>query len=191
MDSQYLFNKTLEELKSRIKSTDQYDILMTSGLLRKLLLDGGDSLINQINKGTTKVKFRVNLREPIRIRFPDIIKNVDSYMWVAREGINPDIADQRSKDYNPKLLNLEEFLKCPVAFNKQSITIKDLIKFLSNKEGGVHKEIKNVNNEKEIKNILLREMDSFLGFNGMSNSLNILRDVCVIVLRDLSYFKKD
>jgi hypothetical protein len=48
-EAEYLFVRTYEDLQQLIKSKDDYGILKTSGLLRKLLLDM-NPLIHQANR---------------------------------------------------------------------------------------------------------------------------------------------
>ena len=48
MKKEQLFIRTIEDLDNKLNSTDDYEILMIAGLLRKLLLDGG-ALLDQIN----------------------------------------------------------------------------------------------------------------------------------------------
>lgn len=75
MDINKLFSESLEELNIRIQSGKEYDILMTSGILRKILLDGSNSLIYQIDKKGGPIKFSVNLRLPLHRRMPNIFIN--------------------------------------------------------------------------------------------------------------------
>jgi len=112
INAQELFDKTVEELEQRTKSNDQYDILMTAFLLRKLLLDGSNSLISQINKNGKQFRFSVNIREPLHKRIPSIFTENDlaTYSWLAEDGFNPDSAKE-IKDYCPRTLNIDEFLK--------------------------------------------------------------------------------
>ena len=60
MNRERLFIRTIEDLDNKLNSTDDYEILMIAGLLRKLLLDGG-ALLDQINSRMgLKIRFVVN-----------------------------------------------------------------------------------------------------------------------------------
>lgn len=186
-NSQFLFNKTLQDLKSKIDSGDQYDILMASSLIRKLLIDGANSLIYQVGEKDKKISFKVNKKEPLHIRYPKLVQDIK--FWSIENGLDPDVAIQ-GRDYNPQLLNLDLFLKCPVMFvNGELITIRDLVKHLSDKEGGVHKQKTKIK-EEDMKNILLHELGQMININNLPAGLNILRSISIIVYRDLSIFIK-
>jgi len=191
IEKQSIFNKTLQEIKLKIDSPDQYDILMVSGLIRKLLIDGENSLIHQIDKENKKVRFNVNFRQPLHARMPDLFKGADiaNYFWSAENGLDPLIADKR-RGYNLKSLNLDDFLECPVMFAKgELITIRDLVKHLSDKEGGIHKQKAPIK-EVDIKNIIMHELARMIEINNLPTGLNVLRSISSIVCRDLSVFVK-
>lgn len=190
MNVQQLFNGTLEELNVRISKGSEYDILLLSGLLRKLLVDGDASLIYQLKKKGESIKFRVNIREPLHRRMPNLFTSSDliTYSWLCESGLNPDIADQR-REYNPQEVSLDNFLKIVVIFTKgQEITIKQLITHLANKEGGIHKQRRKFSIE-EWKNLLLKELSELIGISNLPAGLNTLKTIAIIVSRDLEKYK--
>lgn len=185
-----LFNKTLDEIDEKIANGNEYNILMLAALIRKLLIDGENSLIHQIDKKGQKLEFYANVRKPLHERMPTIFKNRDltAYMWFAENGLNPDTANKRN-GFNPKLLNLDEFLGLAVIYVKgQKITVRDLIKHMSDKEGAVHKQKQPLSLD-EIKNILLKELADYIDINSIAAGLNTLKAIAIIVKRDLSKFK--
>ncbi len=189
-DTQVLFNRTIKELAEKNKANDEYELLMTTHLLRKLLIDGDNSLISQINKKGKKIRFRVNVRKPIHKRFPNIFTSSDlkSYMWFALDGFDPETADT-SRSFNPVELTYDAFLKQVVIYvNGNEITVRDLIKHLSDKEGGVHKQRKELD-KSEIKNILLHELGETFGIGNLPSLLSSLRSINRVVIRSLSIFK--
>lgn len=192
IDTQQLFNKTLDEIELRIQSDNEYDTLMISPLLRKLLVDGENSLISQIDKNKKPLRFRVNIREPLHKRVPFLFKNENStneYSWISGDGFNPDTT-LNLRGYNPQEVNLVDFLKQVVIYTSGTeITVRDLIKHLSDKEGGVHKQRKSYG-EEEFKNILLTHLGNLIGINNIPSGLIMLRTIAIIVVRDLSSFKK-
>jgi hypothetical protein len=190
IDIQNLFDGTLDELEKRVDTNDEYEILMVSPLLRKILIDGDNSLICQLNKKGRKLRFNVNVREPLHIRVPSIFTNEDlkTYSWLALDGFNPDTAD-KGRDYSPQSLSLDDFLKQIVIYTKSmEISVRDLIKHVSDKEGGVHRQRKDLR-EDEVKNILLADLGDLIGFNNLSAGLVTLRTIGIVVARDLSCFR--
>lgn len=190
MNIQQLFNGTLDELNERINKGSEYDILLLSGLLRKLLLDGDASLIYQLKKKGESIKFRVNIREPLHRRMTNLFTPSDliSYSWLCESGLDPDIADKR-REYKPQEVSLDTFLKIVVIFTKgQEITIKQLITHLANKEGGIHKQRKKFSIE-EWKNLLLKELSELIGIANLPAGFNTLKTIAIIVSRDLEKYK--
>lgn len=187
IDVKTLFNKTLNELDARINSGDEYSLLMTAGLLRKLLVDGENSLVHQIDKNRKKLSFHVNIRQPLHRRVPTVFTENDllTYSWLAESGFNPDTANTK-RDYNPQHIGLDKFLGQVVIYTKgQEITVRDLIKHISDKEGAVHKQRKPLSSD-EIKNILLRELGNYLSIYNIPAGLSTLKTISIIVKRDLS-----
>jgi hypothetical protein len=188
---QSLFDKTLDELEQKTKANNEYDILMTTSLLRKLLIDGNNSLVCQINKNGKKLKFTINKRDPLHKRFSSIFNpnDISNYYWFSADGLDPETTDQNHPSYNPQELNFDEFLQYVVIFAKgQEITIRDLIKHLSDKEGGVHKQREKLE-KTEVKNILIREIEHTIGIGNFSAGLNTIKAINRIVIRALSVFK--
>jgi len=187
MDNKELFLKTLDELESRIKSKDTYDILMSAGLLRKLILDGKNSLATQVKKPGERLTFNVNYKEPLHIRKPVVFKERDlnTYKWLIEEGINPDKAD-KTRDYNPQSLDLDKFLKYVVIFvSGKEITIKELIRHLANKEGAIHKQRRPLISLNEAKNILLRELGEAIKVKNIPAGISTLKGIGEVVLNSL------
>ncbi|NBH06628.1 hypothetical protein [Amycolatopsis sp. SID8362] len=65
MDAKRLFIQTLRDLDERSQSADEYTILMSAALLRKLLLDER-RLIDQVNRThNLRIRFRISGVSPI------------------------------------------------------------------------------------------------------------------------------
>jgi hypothetical protein len=190
IDIQILFDRTLEELEKKTKANDEYELLMTTPLLRKLLIDGNNSLVSQINKKGKKLRFSVNVREPLHKRVPSVFtpEDLQTYFWFAKSGLDPEIAD-KFRNYNLQQLSFDDFLQQVVIYAKgQEITVRDLIKHLSDKEGGIHKQRKKLV-QTEVKNIILQELGETIGINNLPAGLSTLRSINAIVIRNLSIFK--
>lgn len=190
IDNLILFSRTLDDLEEKSNSNDEYELLMTTPLLRKLLIDGDNSLISQINKKGKKLRFRVNVREPLHKRFPTIFKSADlkSYKWFSLDGFDPETADA-SRGFNPIELTYDDFLKQVVIYaNHEEITVKDLILHLANKEGGVHKQRRELEKH-EMRNLILQELGESLGIGNLPSVLSSLRAINRVVIRSLAIFK--
>lgn len=190
IDNQILFDKTLNDLEEKNKTNDEYELLMATPLLRKLLIDGDNSLISQINKKGKKLRFRVNVRDPLHKRLPSIFNSSDlkSYKWFALDGFDPATADT-SRSFNPIELTYDEFLKqVVICANGEEITVRDLIKHLSDKEGGVHKQRRELEKH-EIRNLVLHELGESLGIGSLPSVLSSLRAINRVVIRSLAIFK--
>jgi hypothetical protein len=194
MNPQELFNESLNELENRLRSGKTYDVLMAAGLLRKLLIDA-DPLINQIVK-RERILFLVNVREPLHIRLPQLYlpQDLRTSSWLAKDGLNPDDANKQDRFYNPQTLSLEEFLTCKVIYTRgKTVTVKELIRILSNKEGAVHyQRTLDINNEEDMKALLTRQLSASLWFGNQEipAAISTFTAICKIVLRDLIKFKK-
>jgi len=189
MDAQKLFDKTLDDLSAKLKKGDEYEILMSSSLLRKLLVDGENSLVCQIDKKKRPLRFFVNAREPLHKRIPTLFTDKDLliYTWFPLDGLNPDTAN-KERDYNPVWLSFDDFLQQVVIFaNGEEITIKELIKHLSDKEGGVHMQRR----EFEEKNQMMKELNERFGVGNLPAVLSTLKVIGQIVVRDLALFKDE
>lgn len=191
MDINNFFKSSLEELNEKILSGKEYDILMTSGILRKLLLDGDATLIYQIDKKNNPLRFKVNLRLPLHKSMPNLFieQMLLGYSWFVEDGLNPDTANKNRNDFNLQELTLDEFLKVIViSIHGHDVTIKDLILHFANKEGGIHKQKKPFSEEEQI-NMLLRQLSNLVGINNLPAGLNTIRAISIIVYRDLSKYK--
>jgi hypothetical protein len=187
IDQQELFVKTLEELNNRIQANDPYNILMAAGLLRKLLIDGENSLIYQINKNEQSIKFHTNVKTPLHIRNPLLFTKEDliAYSWFAEDGLNPDTAD-KTRNFNPQHLTLKEFLEYVVIYTEgQKITIRYLIEYIANKEGAIHRQKKQLH-RKDIKSQLLNDLGNSLHIKNLPIGLSTLKTIAIIAHRDLS-----
>lgn len=111
IEVQYLFDSTIEELERKNGINDEYNLLMTSSLLRKLLIDGDNSLVCQIDKKGKKLRFKVNITEPMHISIPSIFtpEDLKTYYWFAMDGLDPETSPPHL--ISIKEVTLDEFLQ--------------------------------------------------------------------------------
>lgn len=72
--------------------------------------------------------------------------------------------------------------------NGQGIRIRELIKHLSDKEGGVHKQRKEIDMSEQ-KNLLIRHIGETLQIGDTSSVLTTLCAIIRVVIRSLNVFK--
>lgn len=174
MNKYNLFLNTLGDIESRLETSDEYEILMISGLLRKLILEN-DSLVNQINKERKiKIRFLINDKNP-----PSFMSDLS--FWSIEDGIDPDSVPFN----NVKEINIEGFLQKQVMLiNGQIITVKDLIKHMANVEGAVHPGLPKTDKEK-----LLKELGETFGIGGLPAGIRLLKAISRVILKGLQPLK--
>lgn len=176
MDKDLLFIKTLEDIEEKMSSQDGYEILMISGLLRKLLLDN-NPLIDQVNQNRKfKISFIVNGRQP-----PTGDKSL--LFWSMEDGFDPDTSVPHLR--KPLEVNKDQLLKRQIMIiNGEIITVLDLIKFLSNVQGGIH-----AGKPKNIKEIALQEIQRYLGIGGLPAGVRSVLSMSRIIIKGLEPLK--
>ena len=112
-----LFLRTVIDLRSRIRSDDGYDLIIASGLLRKLLVDGSITLVALANR-----------RPRLRLRFPCLDDEPSpSKGWMLRGYAGENEG------------RLDNFLSSKVAYlDGDPYTAHEIITTCANSFGGVH-----------------------------------------------------
>ena len=129
MDADQLFLETLSDLEARLgRGKPEYEILQIAGLLRKLLLDGQNSLVDQVNRERRlRVRYRINQRSVIGM----------AELWWLGDGLDPETCDPTR--LLPLQASRDQLLARPVlALRGCKITVKDLIVYSANVAGSVH-----------------------------------------------------
>ena len=172
MNKDFLFIKTLGDIEKKMKSHDEYEILMISGLLRKLLLDG-NPLIHQVNKSRKlKISFTVNDRKPP-------VGNKSLVFWSIEDGFDPDTSVPHLT--KPVEVNKDQLLRRQIMIiNGEMITVLDLIKFLSNVQGGVH-----AGKPENIKEATLKEAQRYLGIGGLPAGIRSILSISRVIIKGL------
>jgi len=172
MDKESLFIKTLEDIENKMNSRDGYEILMISGLLRKLLLDD-NPLINQINQSKRlKITFNVNDRQPP-------VGDKSLMFWSIEDGFDPNTSVPHLT--KPIGVNKDQLLKRQIMIiNGQIITVLDLIKFLCHVQGGVH-----AGEPTNSKETVLKETQKYLGIGGLPAGIRSMLSISRVVLKGL------
>ncbi|WP_146060520.1 hypothetical protein [Amycolatopsis sp. CA-128772] len=131
VDAKQLFIHTLQDLEERTQSTDEYTILMSAALLRKLLFDEL-RLIDQVNRThKLKIRFRINGVSPIE-QF-----NYDNppVFYIIEDAFDPD----SPFTFSPYDATLDQFANRRIMYsNANWITVRDAVNYFANIAGAVH-----------------------------------------------------
>lgn len=170
MNKEQLFSKTIQDLENRIKSNDEYEILMISLLLRKLLLDDNSLIYTTNREKRKKIVFVINDRNPPP-NDPDLV------FWSTEDGLDPETAAFKK----PKKVNLDQLLATVVLkIGTNAYTIKDAIKHLAHCEGAVHYQT-----PKEEKDKILKRLVQELNIGGLPALSRLLKAIARVVLKGL------
>lgn len=132
-DFEKLFCNRVEELKTLICSTNEYDRLKISATLRPLLLE---DLMHQANR-----RLQMSIRFPIAYHSLPMNPNA---VWSIIDGLYPSPDD----GYPIMRQTLKQFIAQPILkTDKETVTVRDIIKFEAHVKGGVH--VRNPENSKE------------------------------------------
>lgn len=128
MEAERLFVHTLDDLRRRVESEQEYDVLMLAGLLRKLILDGGNSLAIKVSRSRSlKLVFRINFCAPPRVQ----------HYWCVGDDLDPEATCERN--LTSVEVGLDTLLKTPVLASAEKVfTVREIIVQAANKEGAVH-----------------------------------------------------
>ena len=165
-----LFVRTMEDLETRCKSNDVYEILMIAGLLRKLLLDGSP-LVDLVNrKRKQKIHFIANNRS---VPVPDF--------WSIEDGFDPDTAARCV----PLEVTKNELLSRPVLKHGNEIfTVRELILHIAHVGGAIHSGTPKTNKDK-----ILKELGETMFIGGLPAGLRTMRAIGRVVVKGLERLK--
>jgi len=178
MDRRVLFINTMNDLKSRSNSHNEYEILMISGLLRKLLMDS-DPLMNQMNRYLKlKIRFRIN---DVKLSSETPIPLFQS----IGDDFDPGIPPLFPK--NEKEVTLDQFLKIEIMeYRGHRINIGELIQHMAHIEGAIHPGV-----PKEKKEEIMKELVETIGIGGFPAGIRIMKSITNIVIKGLSELERE
>lgn len=123
---EWLFLETLADLERKLDSSTPYGLVRASGLLRQLLTDGG-RLVHLVNR-----EYRLRLEFVV----PDGSDPAPFGPMVQWVDVSARAAQERTCD-------LDRFLAYKVLhFEKDAFSVKEIIRAVANKGGGVHLEVR-------------------------------------------------
>jgi len=175
MDTRNIFLKTLEDLENKSKSRDWYDMLLVAGLIYKLLYDK-HPVVDAINTSKQEIVFNVNDRT--------LPSDPSLTFYSIEDGIDP----ETSVPHLTKIKQVDRagLYACPVmVVNGETITVKELIRFLRNKQGSVHFDDVSLTP----KDRLLKELQATLFIGGVNSGLRLMRAIARVVVKGLDPLK--
>ena len=173
VDIDQLFVCTLDDLEQRTTATDEYEVLMSAALLRKLLLDQ-TRLTDQVNR-----RYRLNLRFRIGAVSPceQLLYEDNPVFWAIEDALDPDCA----LAYVPYDATRDQFLARRVMrFSGSWLTVRDVVNQLANIEGAVHR-----GEAKDAWERALLEVARFYKHSGLPGAVNQLKLIGRITVRGL------
>lgn len=167
-----LFLSTLRDLESRIADTDEYNVLGSSALIRKLIIDDFP-LVDQVNR-----QYRLKLVFEFSESSPSIPGVPEPAVWSVQDGLDP----ETSRPGKPrKVVSRDQFLAMVLAVAKgKSYTLREIVLFEANIMGGVH-----AGSPREEKEKVLSALNSALAIGGHRASLRQLQAIGRVVLKGL------
>jgi hypothetical protein len=170
-----LIVRTFEDLHRSTNSPDEYEVLRASQLIRQLLLDGSNSLVDRVNR-THKLKLKY-LAVPVTP--PSAIGSPSTAPWCALDEIDPCLDSTGSP---PVEFRWDKFQKLIVAASGgHTHSVHDIIDYLAHIAGGVHIGIPSNDRER-----VLAALESKLPGLAISPIAVTLRAIGRIILRGLS-----
>lgn len=146
MDRDALFIRTVDDLKSRVQSYDEYDIIHIPLCVRRLLTDDYP-LVDQVNRERRKQIFFTIVRPNIPT-FPR-----EPIFWSIENGLDPDsyLPDVRETE----VLKKDQFLAVVVMLSRgNKISIKDILDYYGFVCGGIHAGSPKKTHEKAIQELV-------------------------------------
>lgn len=178
MHVESLFLHTLSDLESRIVATDEYNLLGSSSLIRKLLIEGSP-LVDQVNRHYRHLKLKI-VFEICELSPPTPTDGAPApTFWSVNDGLCPE-------PFWPKIprkvVNRDQLLATVlVVVNGKAYTLRDIVLFEANIMGGVHHD-----SPKDEKQKVLDALNSIWVIGGYRVSLRQLQAIGRVVLKGLA-----
>lgn len=176
IDPERLFLRTLSDLEQRASATDEYEVLLAAGLLRKLLLDE-HPLVDQVNR-THRIRLRFSINGPTR--YEEMVLGMKPMYWSLEDAIDPHLNHPPGLTA-PQLATRNQLLARRVmVLQGEQVTVRDLIDQLAHIEGAVHSAA-----PREPREVLLTQAARQLFVGGMPAGVRQIQSIARVVLRGL------
>ena len=183
MNPESLFLRTVADLEQRTRSNDSYEVLRSSLMIRQLLLDGGNSLLDQVNRTLRLPRpvFRVHPAGTLPLP-PEVLATITHLV--------PDGIDPESCPNAPGIVDLDRdrFFKVSVgSVRGEVLTVHAVVDYSAHVLGGVHSGTPGA----DAKAAALAELSRGLRIVGVDPSLAILRPIGRIVVRAMQPYRDE
>lgn len=177
MDALELFIRTLTDLDRRAAGTDEYEVLLSAGLLRKLLMDQ-TPLMDKVNSiFRLKVRFRINGETA----YEQLVHEDGPMFWSLGDSIDPEIPAPPGLRA-PYDATRDQFLARRVLRVRGDwFTVRDLIDQLAHIEGAVHS-----GDPKNQREEVLREIDRRIYIGNVPAGVRQVQSIGRVVVRALT-----
>lgn len=178
MDNYEFCLHTLDDIKVRLTSPSEYNYIAISSLVRKLIFDKNRVLSLAEKQTGKRFTFHVKgdlLEEEYYRDFPAL-----KFLFAGVLSNYPE----------PRKLGIDEYGKVRVLYaSEKCFTIKDIVKYVANKRGGVHLDEDELDENQQIIDVWSRSM----GVNGVENTLEQIRYIgenIIISAEQCGFIKK-
>jgi hypothetical protein len=179
MNRDTLFVRTLDDLAERTRpSADEYDVLLSAGLIRKLILDESP-LVDQVNRDRrVRIRYRISQPGP----YEQMIVAEGPLYWSIQDGLDPETNLTASP---VEEVTRDAFLARVVMYvGGKDITVRDTILHTANVVGAVHAGKPHPSREETGR--LLENMAAQLQIGGCRPDVRSLQAIGRVVVRALA-----
>ena len=175
MDRKKLFVQSFEDLKEKTDSNNEYHILKSSGLVRAFFLDS-PNLVDTVNR-----EFRQRLQfvySDSSQGYAAVLISMNPDHWAELDGFYP--GTQITQAVNVTTGRDSMFSQIVLINSGETLTVKDVIKYVANVMGGVHPGNPKENDAKEQ---AFSEIASLYG--GLPAAIKQLQSINRVILEGL------
>jgi hypothetical protein len=168
-----LYRGAIQETKGRLADPTPFNIVRTAGEVRRLLLDGANSLVDRVNR-TRRIQFLFRAMKPER---PPVTDGL--VLQLRNPHVDPTFPTSSSDYYKRDQFLALKYLE----YRDQFFSVRELVLFCAHVLGGIHRGDPGTPEEK-----LLAELDDALTFpntDGTAPSLVIVKAIVEVTLEGL------
>jgi hypothetical protein len=179
MDVEHLFVRTLADLEHRTFAADEYEVLMSVGLLRKLLMEG-TTLVDKVNS-----RYKLKIRYPMNgvSAYERVIYEDPPVFWSLLEAIDPECRPAQMPGTRAPIDATRDQLLARRIMRMSGtwITVHDLIDQLAHIDGAIHS-----HEPKSERELVLHAAAQFFRVGNMPGGVAQVRSIGRVVVRGLT-----
>ncbi len=147
-ETKRLFLRTLEDIETKIKSHDPYEVLGLSALIRKLFLDD-NPLIDQVNR-TYRQKIRFVITDP-NSPHTQVVLSMNPAFYSVQDGL--DLETSLPNEARVEVNRDVFFSTMVLIIEGKPYSVREIILFEANVMGGIHAGAPKTDKEKALSEI--------------------------------------